>query len=50
MHIAALDFSRLDTSEERFLEAVSDHLSYVYAPVRRRRRTMRRWLTRRFRG
>jgi hypothetical protein len=39
MHAPALDFRGLDACEERFLEAVSDHLGWGYAPLRRLLRT-----------
>lgn len=42
MHAPALDFSSLDACEERFLEAVADHLAWVYTPVRRGFRKVRR--------
>lgn len=39
MHAPALDFTELDACDNRFLEAVSDHLGWVYAPLRQWLRT-----------
>lgn len=39
MHVPAYDFSELEPLDEAYLEAVADHLGWLYAPARR---TLRR--------